>query len=509
MIDATPADIRSAVAAAPLEWLLTRREAFGLTTATPLQRGICRLVEGRPLGHLAALPIVRKALGGAPTATNPKPIEVVILGAVRSGKSLLSASGATRMSQQCDLSRVRESETPRINVVSLDKDKARVVLDDHLIGTLRGSWALSQLVAAEPKSDRVFLRHPSGRTIEVMVVAGRRAGGSLVSRWSAGTIFDEAPRMVGRDDGVLNLEDNRQAVLGRLLPGAQVWYVGSPHAPFGPVYDLYSQHFGAPVGRYLVVKATGPDMNPAYWTPEKCEELRQADPDAYRTDVLGEFLTPDEALFSHVVLERAVRKDPLDLPRDALCTYRAGMDPATRGNGWTLVLATEKQDKALVALCREWRGSKTEPLSPRKVLKDIAAVCHRYGVTRIRTDQYSIDALQDLASDVGLTLEQDEMTESERSEQYLSMRARFVEGEIELPPDRTLLADLRRVRRRATQSGISIDLPDTGDGRHCDYAPALMLALSQDAPELSAKPREHPEVVRMRKAVEKKWRRAS
>jgi hypothetical protein len=34
------------------EALLTSPEAFGLTTATPLQRAICRVSDGVPIGDL-------------------------------------------------------------------------------------------------------------------------------------------------------------------------------------------------------------------------------------------------------------------------------------------------------------------------------------------------------------------------------------------------------------------------------------------------------------------------
>ena len=61
------------------------------------------------------------------------------------------------------------------------------------------------------------------------------------------------------------------------------------------------------------------------------------------------------------------------------------------------------------------------------------------------------------------------------------------QGNIYDDPD--LLMDLRRVRRRTTQAGVTIDLVSTPDGRHCDYAPALALAIGRragmapDAPE--------------------------
>jgi hypothetical protein len=42
---------------------------------------------------------------------------------------------------------------------------------------------------------------------------------------------------------VVNLDHQRSSVLGRLLPNAQALYIGSPWAPFGPVYDAVTEHW--------------------------------------------------------------------------------------------------------------------------------------------------------------------------------------------------------------------------------------------------------------------------
>ncbi len=44
-------------------------------------------------------------------------------------------------------------------------------------------------------------------------------------------------------------------------------------------------------------------------------------------------------------------------------------------------------------------------------------------------------------------------------------------------------ADLLSLRKRVTQSGISIELPRTADGRHADYAPSIALAVEKRSDE--------------------------
>ena len=456
-----------------LEDLLTSVDGFGLTTASPLQRAICRIADGRPLHELARVPEVIAAIGDVEALPRAAPAEVLVLSGIRTAKSMISAAASIRAAQTCQLAHLGPGEVPRVSVVSTTTDLAHVVYR-HIVGNMLARPRLRARLVEEPKADSVLVRHPSGRVVEIKVVAGARAGASLVARWSAGVVFDEAPRMLGADEGVVNLDDARAAVIGRMLPGAQIWTIGSPWAPQGPVYKMVIDHWMRPTPRLVVIRAPGPAMNPVYWTPERCAELARTDPDAHRTDVLAEFTDPEESLFPSADLDRATRKGPLELPREPRHEYAAAMDPATRGNAWTLVIATKRAGKKVVVLAMQWQGSKSAPLKSREVLLEIAAICKAYGIESVITDRYAIDPLRELASDAGLGLV--ESTET-MAPLYLTLRRRFSDGEIELPPHAELLADLRAVRKRVTQSGIAIVLPKTADGRHCDFAPSLVLAL--------------------------------
>jgi hypothetical protein len=51
------------------------------------------------------------------------------------------------------------------------------------------------------------------------------------------------------------------------------------------------------------------------------------------------------------------------------------------------------------------------------------------------------------------------------------------EHNIELPPNAAMRADILGVQKRLTARSWQIVLPNTGDGRHGDYVPSLVLAL--------------------------------
>ena len=468
-----------------LETVLTHPDYFGLTTASPLQRAICRVLDGLPLGDLAADPDVAGAFGDVAALPASRPAELVLLAGIRCGKSLLSAACAVRAALTCDVSRLGAGDIPRISVLSYSVDTARATWQ-HVRGHVEASSALRGLLVSEPTADMIVLRHPSGRTIEIKIVAGSRAAGSLVARWSAGVIFDEAPRMVGAEDGVVNLDHERQAVVGRLLPGAQILMIGSPWAPFGPIFKLVEEHEGKPTKNLVVVRAPAYAMNPSHWTQERCDELREIDPDAYWVDVECKFMDTAGGMFTLEEVKRVSREAPLQLPFNKRYHYAAGMDPATRGNAWALVVTTNLGklpgsggNRYAVVMTHQWQGSAAKPLKSREVFTEMAALLAPYDLKHVTTDQWCIDTLREMASDCGISLIQYDLTGQKEFELFKKAKDMMADGSLELAPDRKLLADLCSVRKVVTQRSIRVEFPVGPDGRHADYAPALAKALSR------------------------------
>ena len=159
--------------------------------------------------------------------------------------------------------------------------------------------------------------------------------------------------------------------------------------------------------------------------------------------------------------------------------YIASMDPGTRSNAWTLVIATRKRNKKIIALCKQWQGTALEPIRPRDVLLEAVQICFRYNTSWAYTDQFAADALKDLAANYGLQLVIEPWTKQNKTQLFMELQTQFQQGNVEIPPDQYLLKDLRLVKRRVTQSGISIYFPNTADRRHCDYAPAVARALGR------------------------------
>lgn len=497
-LEAARANAGSVFGFASLEELVCSTDGFGLDnlgTVTPCQRAVMRILEGRPLGDLASDESVRAMLGygDLPEFTAP-PFEVMVLAAVRTGKSLLAAARAIWASQTVDLGPCMMSkDIPRFPILSLERDNA-IQTYSHLLGALqqprlahlrvpKASLSRWREIIDEAGADVIgntFLWHPSGRPIEVRVVAGKRAGGSLVSRWLAGLCLDEAPRMLGAAEGVINYDDAIRAAIGRILPKGQIMSIGSPWAAHGPVYDKYVEHFGKPSTELVVLKATGPGMNPHWWTPERCAQVHRLDKTAYQTDVLAEFADAEEQLYPLKIIKECIRKAPEVLVYDPHFDYVACIDPATRVNAWTLVIFRKRGRKFQMAYADEWRGSSLEPLRPREVLSEIADVLRTYNMDWCFTDEWSADALQDIAEEFGLSLVIEDWTQKEKTDAFTSLGVWLAQARVELAPHPMMEKDFKQVRRRASTKGHIVQLVQTPDGRHADFASATARCLKQD-----------------------------
>lgn len=183
----------------------------------------------------------------------------------------------------------------------------------------------------------------------------------------------------------------------------------------------------------------------------------------------------EEGLLTEMLVDRAMRKDPLDLPREPGHYYAACLDPATRGNAWTLAVATRGPDrKRRIVLAREWRGTRSIPLVSKNVMKEIKILLKPYGLTWLTSDQWAGDPLKDDARECGLTLSLEPWTSSSKREAYEGLKTMLLDEELELPPDDAVKNDLLGIKKKLTRNGVTYELATQGP-RHSDYAPAIAM----------------------------------
>jgi hypothetical protein len=460
-------------------------QGFADTAASALQRAICRVAEARPLDGVLSPDECLSYFGCAEQELGHQLARrVVLIAGVRGGKSLLSCCQAIAACLTADLSTLRAFDLPRYAIVGPTVDAARATFV-QLTGILQSSRVLRTFLDGEPTADTVVIRRPDGRRVEIVVVAAHRGGLSVRNRWLVGCTLEEVASFGSETTGaVVNAEEIMRAAETRLLPGCQAWLISSPFGPVGLLHDLYARHFGRP-GTTLVVHAPTRALNPSF-PQSRIDEIRRESPDVAAREYDAAWVDADSAFLAATLVDAATRAEPLIRPGRA---FTAAMDPATRGNAWTLAVSwselleardrygvvddAETVTRVIVAGVWQWHGSKAAPLSPRETLRQIAAELEPFGVSSIYTDGWALDALQDHAQAAGLTLQQHT---GDRDAPYTTLRTLLANGLIELPPHELMRQDLLSIRQRATSSGIKIMLPKTADGRHCDFAPAVALA---------------------------------
>lgn len=466
--------VRSARTWSSLEDLVTCRDGFALP-ATPVQRAVCRVLDGLPLAEIGDDPAVVRSV----RYSGQRPRETILLAGIRSGKSLIASAAILWWSLTCDASRLQPGERFRAAILSVEIDTAAATFS-HLRAVIERQPSLVARLVEPPREHpkrSIILRRDDKREVEIVVVAGKRAGASLVARWFAGVVFDEAPRMPSQNDEYsVNIEESRLAVLGRILPGGGIIYAGSPHQPSGLIYSLVEE--SAPAPERALIRATGPDIAPWEWTPARCAEIERLAPRAYRTDVLCEWTEPEESLFALSALEACQYPGTGQAYQDGV-SYVAAIDPASRSDAWTLVIVGRYgEDVHRVVHASQWRRER-----PAACLEHMAPILASYRLDWAITDQWSADALIDLARDRGIGLVSVAWTADRWLDTVTRLRAMVGERHLELPECPDILRDLCAVRRRAESgsAGWTVVLPRSG-GRHCDYVPALGLALMRRIP---------------------------
>lgn len=190
----------------------------------------------------------------------------------------------------------------------------------------------------------------------------------------------------------------------------------------------------------------------------------------------------ESSLLSEVLIDSATRPHPLTVAYEEGRRYVAAMDPATRTNAWTLVVATQGWDGVRrVVLAREWRPQPGIKLVPGAVLAEIRLLIAPYGppdkpLRRVVTDQHAADMLAELGRTAGLVLLEQPWTPQNKKDAYEHVRLLLQDGKLELPPDPWVKIDLLGIRKVIRRSGVSYELAEQR-GRHSDYAPAIALAV--------------------------------
>jgi hypothetical protein len=252
--------------------------------------------------------------------------------------------------------------------------------------------------------------------------------------------------------------------------------LSSPYGQAGALYDLHQQHFGRDDAPVLVWQATAPEMNPLL-PADYLQRMALDDPDAYRSEVLGEFRAGLAALFDADRLEAAIDRDVHERLPERRQTYFAGFDAASgqRGGGDAATLAIAHHESPGVAVLdclRVWEP----PFAPNEMIASAAAELARWRLTSVEGDAWAPGFVEDAFRSAGVRYVKTDRT---RSEYYLELLPLINAGRVRLLDRPDLLRELRGLERQRGAGGK--DRVDHRRGAHDDRANATAISLVRAA----------------------------
>jgi hypothetical protein len=247
--------------------------------------------------------------------------------------------------------------------------------------------------------------------------------------------------------------------------------LSSPYAATGALHDLHRRHYGRDDSPTLMWQASAPAMNPTL-SADYLQRMQVEDPEAYRSEVLGEFRAGISTFLDPDVLDTAIDRGVRERLPEPHCWRYQGFVDAASGSGKDCfavgVAHRDEHGRAVLDVVRAWRP----PFNPSGVLSEACALLRSYRVTTVHGDRYAPGFVAEGFRVGGVMYV---ASERDTSSTYLELLPHLNAGRVVLLDDAELLRELRGLERRRGTSGR--DRIDHRPGAHDDRAVAASGAL--------------------------------
>ena len=230
------------------------------------------------------------------------------------------------------------------------------------------------------------------------------------------------------------------------IPNAKLIAISTPYSQAGSLYEAHRDHYGRDDEHVLVWQADTRAMNPTIDEGLIQREIER-DPEGAQAEWLATFRTDLQAAFSPEALEACTIKGRSELPASPIIQYQAFVDPSGgKADSFTLAIGHKSEGRAIIDLVRAW----DPPFNPKVVTGEIAEVLKGYGVLNVTGDRFAAEWPVAEFREHGIAYEQCEVN---KSELYLAFIPVTNSRGVELPDDKRLLTQLRRLERKRGRAG--------------------------------------------------------
>ncbi len=277
-------------------------------------------------------------------------------------------------------------------------------------------------------------------------------------------LLDELAYFRNSEGFAVDVEMLRAARPALATTGGKLIIISSPYGQSGALWDLHRKHYGRDDSSTLIWQASAPEMNPTL-PADYIERMREDDPEAFASEVMGQFRAGLATLLDPEAIQACVATDRLELPPVSGIRYEAFVDPSGgRRDAFTVVVVHQDCDRAFLDVVRPWPA----PFNPAAITEECAELLRTYRVSRVVGDRFGGEWPREAFRSHGVTYE---IADRNRSELYLSLVAYVNGARVEIPDDPALLRELRGLERRRGSSGK--DRVDHVPGAHDDRANSL------------------------------------
>lgn len=428
-------------------------------------RSVLAASFGLPMTH-AQLDTFHEVAGGREPPTN-RVSELWAIAGRRSAKTQTAAAvsvytatiGATET-----LTRLSPGERGVVALVATDRDQAGVAFG-YCRGMVEQSRLLSGMVERIDSNRIDFTNRTS---IQVMTCNFRGIRG----RTLLAAVFDESA--FWRDTNAANpdIEVYRAAVPALATTGGLLVGISSPYAKRGLVFDKYRKHYGRK-SDVLVVQGETRDFNPTL-DPRIVEQAMADDPEAARSEWLGQFRSDIAAFVSREIAEECVSTGVYERGKLDATSYYGFVDPSGGSqDSMTMAIAHEENGTVIVDLVAEARP----PFSPESVTAEFAETLKDYGIRQVQGDRYAGLWPREQFGKYGITYH---ASAKPKSDLYRDMLPKLNSRKVSLIDNQRLINQLVGLERRTSRGGR--DSIDHAPGMHDDVINAVAGVVAMTAP---------------------------
>ena len=367
-----------------------------------------------------------------------------------------------------------ELEPREILVAANSTEQAQIFM--NTAKRLLGSSQVDPRIAAAVNWDGVrmdLIPFVDNVSIRVVVLSGRSSRGPACSM----LIFDESGHYQAGGESVGEGNAAYQALaptVAQFGDDGHILFTSSPKLRMGLFWEQYRNGTAQPnepnydPSLFVVQRATWEISSNPNLTFEKLSKKFPGKPEYVATEYGADFMAASGSFLDPVdVLES--QRSTGTLPPSPDIKYVCAIDPAFSRDAFAVGIAHEDGPRVVVDLVEAWSRRGENALESS--LDDIAALCARYDVREVRTDQFSAQAIMEQLAKRRLSCDVVPWDNAGKYEAYSRLKALLATRQISLPNDPATAQELMGLVVKPTITG-RVQILAAGGG-HDDRASVL------------------------------------